>query len=412
MANLDEKLEQYASSHTTVPEPRPTVEPRQRRFTLVSVDDHLLEPPETFEGRMPAKFADQTPHVERDDDGNDHWIIGDTGFPLMGMDAIVTWEPKDKYLGPVNYDQIRPATFDVDARVADMDISGVAASLNFPSAPFGFAGQRFMRMADPELGLACMRAYNDWVLEGWAGPHPDRIIASQVTWMPDPEIAAQEVRRNAERGFKAVTFSENPEKLGLPSVYSTAWDPFFRACEETGTVINLHVGSSSETLVPSSESPPEVLGILFPVNAFSACVDWLYAKVGLRFPDIKIALSESGIGWVPLMLDRLDYMSRHGSVWDEPSMTPVEVFRRNFWLSSFYDPLSYALRDEIGVDRIMLEMDYPHWDSSWPNTQAIIGAQLEGFTQSEIDRVTHTNACELYRHPVPEGWGAPAATAA
>ena len=135
------------------------------------------------------------------------------------------------------------------------------------------------------------------------------------------------------------------------------------------------------------------------MNAFATCTDWLYAKVGVRFPRLKIALSESGIGWVPLLLDRLDYLSRFGSAWDEPSISVVEVFRRNFWLSSFFDPLTYDLRDHIGVDRIMFESDYPHFDSSWPNTQDILHSQIRHFTPDEIAKVTHQTASALYRHP-------------
>jgi predicted TIM-barrel fold metal-dependent hydrolase len=356
-----------------------------------------------FTGRLPTALQDRAPRVERDDAGIDWWVIEDTRLPLLGADALITWEHKDKFLGPVNFDQVRPGTYQVDARVKDMDINGVAASLNFPSAPFGFAGQRFLRMDDPVLGLASMRAYNNWVADEWAGPHPDRIIASQVTWLGDVEIAAAEIRRNAERGFKAVAFSENPEKLGLPSIHTRYWDPFFAACEETETVINLHVGSSSETLVPSSDSPPEIIGLLFPVNALAACAEWLYAKIPFRFPALRIAMSESGIGWVAMLIDKLDYMARTGAVWDEPSISPLELLRRNFWFSTFYDPRSLQLRSEIGVDRILIESDYPHFDSSWPDTQRIIGGQLEGLTAHDIERITWRNACELYRHPLPIG---------
>jgi predicted TIM-barrel fold metal-dependent hydrolase len=283
-----------------------------------------------------------------------------------------------------------------------MDLCGISASLTFPSAPFGFAGQRFLRMPDRGLGLASMRAYNDWTLEVWAGRHPGRIIPQQITWLADPAIAAEEVRANARRGFRCVSFTENPEKLGLPSIHSGAWDPFFLACEETDTVIDLHVGSSSETLVPSSDSPPEVLGLLFNVNAFAACVDWLYAKIPIRFPDLRIVLSESGLGWIPMMLDKLEYMTRGGAAaWDEPSISPSDVVHRNFWFSSYYDPRVLRLRDEIGIDRIMVETDYPHYDSSWPDTQAILHSQLRDLPDEEVALLTHANAEALYRFVAP-----------
>jgi hypothetical protein len=397
VADLIDKLVQYGGDARSVPPPRPEPGPREIRYRIVSVDDHVLEPPDVFRGRMPAGLEARAPHVVRDDTGIDWWVVDDERFPLLGADALVTWEMTDKYLGPLNFDQVRRGAWDIDARVRDMDLCGVAASLTFPSAPWGFAGQRFLRMRDRDLALAAMRAYNSWVIEDWCGRHPGRIIPQQVVWLADVELAAREVRDNAARGFRAVTFTENPEKLGLPTLHSGHWDPLFAACEDTETVIDLHVGSSSETLVPSSESPPEVLGLLFNVNAFAACVDWLYAKIPVRFPGLHIALSESGLGWIPMLLDKLEYMARGGSAWDDAAIDPIDVLRRNFWFSSYYDPRSLPASGEIGVDRIMVETDYPHYDSSWPDTQELLHRQLRALPPHDVELLTHRNAEALYR---------------
>ena len=399
MVDLVEKLLGMANAGPTVlradPEPGPRLHP------IVSVDDHVIEPPDTFTGRLPRHLAGRAPRIERRD-GVDFWHFEDQVVPVLGVEGISGWEPGRGHYGPIRFEQFRPGAWRVDDRVADMDRAGVVASLTFPSAIFGFAGQRFLRMADQELGLASLRAYNDWIIEDWAGRHPDRFIACQLTWLADPVVAAAEVRRNAERGFKAVAFSENPEKLGLPSIYQEHWDPFLAACEETGTVINLHVGSSSETMLPSSDSDLAVLGVLFPVNGFAAAADWLFAKVPVRFPELRIVLSEGGIGWVPLLLDRLSYMGRdddrRGAF---GGMTPAEVFARNFWFTTFSDERVLALRHEIGVDRIMFETDYPHSDSSWPDTQAIVARQLADVPRAEADAMTYANAAALYRHPLP-----------
>jgi predicted TIM-barrel fold metal-dependent hydrolase len=255
-------------------------------------------------------------------------------------------------------------------------------------------------MRDPEVGLAAMRAYNDWIHEEWVGPHPDRMIPCQVTWLADPVLAAQEIERNAARGFTSVTFSENPWKLGLPSIHQRHWDPFLRACEETETVVNLHIGSSSETIVPSPDSV-QALAVLFPINGMAACADWLYASVPLRFPKLRVAMSEGGIGWVPMLLDRVDYAQRHGI--DRPwfgGEDPVDLVRRTFWFTTFSDGRSLGLRHTIGVDRIMVETDYPHSDSSWPDTQDLLARQLHDVPAPEVERLTWRNAAELYRHPV------------
>src|SRR3546814_732241 len=199
----------------------------------------------------------------------------------------------------------------VEQRLRDMDLNGVHASLNFPSMVWGFAGQRFMRMRDRELGLACTRAYNSWIIEDWTAAAPDRMIPCQIPWFHDPVLAAEEIRRNAELGFTSVSFSENPEALGLPSIHTAHWDPFLRACEETGTVLNLHVGSSSQTPQPSSDSPMYTVLLLFQVNAMFSAADWLFSGIPMRFPDLKIVLSEGGVGWVPSILDRLDHQHRY-----------------------------------------------------------------------------------------------------
>ena len=154
-------------------------------------------------------------------------------YPQVGLNAVAGRPKAEWSMEPARFDEMRRGCYDIEARVADMDLDGVYATLCFPSLIAGFAGTIFASSKDPELGLACLRAWNDWHIDEWAGPHPDRIIPLQLAWLQDPEIAAADVRRNAERGFKAVSFPENPVDLGLPSMHTDHWDPFLRACEET-----------------------------------------------------------------------------------------------------------------------------------------------------------------------------------
>jgi predicted TIM-barrel fold metal-dependent hydrolase len=371
------------------------------------VDDHLLEPRNVFDGRMPAKFADRGPRVVQDEHGRDVWLFEDTAVSISGANALKSWRPEHYTLGPVNYDDVRTAMWDVDRRVEDMTRAGILASLCFPSQVFGFAGTRFMKFQDQDLALAAMRAYNDWLIEDWTGAYPERFIPSQLAWLLDADIAADEIRRNSARGFHGVSFTENPEPLGLPSLHSGYWDPFFSACADTNTVINLHVGSSGMTLQPSSDSPLEVASALFTVSAVAAAVDWVYSKVPVRFPDIKIVLSEGGIGWVPMLLDRFDYIASEwvpegpSDTWKGIDVTPRETFLRNFWFTAYYDPTALRHLDEIGVGNVMYESDYPHADSSWPDTQLSLAEQFRDLDEETIDRITYKNACELYQHPVP-----------
>jgi predicted TIM-barrel fold metal-dependent hydrolase len=377
---------------------------RDRKYTVISVDDHIVEPPHTFEGRVPAKLAERAPRVVEKDDGSQVWMYDGEEIPNVGFNAVVGRPVSEYSFEPARFDEMRKGAWDIHERIRDMDVNGIYASLCFPSFLPGFAGQRIQVSRDPELALATVRAWNDWHLDEWAGTYPGRIIPCQLPYLLDPDIAADEVRRNAERGFKAVTFSEGPHALGLPSLHSGHWDPLMRACEETGTVVNLHIGSSGTSPSTSDDAPADVIGVLFFGYAMFAAVDWLYSRIPVRFPDIRICLSEGGIGWVPALLDRLDHMLRYHEMygtWSGIELTPAEVMQRNFWFCAVEDPSAFAMRERIGVDKILLEADYPHCDSTWPDTQAVIEREIGGLPPDDIRRFTWQNASRLYRHPVP-----------
>jgi len=292
-----------------------------------------------------------------------------------------------------------------------MDLNGVYASVNFPSRIAGFAGARFSECKDPEFGLACVRAWNDWHFEEWYSPYPDRIIPLQVPWLVDPEVGAQEIRRNAGRGFRALTFPEIPLNLGMPSIHTPHWDPILRACEETETVICLHVGSSGLFLGNDPDGARNVRVSLFSAFALVAACDWLWSGVPVRFPKLQIAMSEGGIGWLPGLIDRLNYMEEHSGAtkapgqstedWMDSEHTPVEVLLRNFKFCVLSDPMTLRVRDQIGVDNITFEVDYPHADSTWPDSQAFLAEMLKDIPEQDARKMCFTNAARIFRHPAP-----------
>ena len=284
-------------------------------------------------------------------------------------------------MDPARFDEMRPGCFDIEARVADMDRAGIWASLCFPSLVSGFCGAVYSRAEDPALGLACLRAFNDWHLEAWAGtaPRADHPAAAAVAGRRrGGGVGAARQRRPRVQGGE---LPRVPGPARLPSIFSGRWDPFFAACEETDTVVCLHTGSSAWAPLPSPDPPFELLPTLFPVNALLAAGEWLWSGVPLRFPGLKIALSEGGIGWVPMLMDRADYVVGHSASGRESTawpttLLPSEVLRRNFWFCSIDDPSAVVQRHVIGVDHIMVESDYPHADSTWPDTQRVLAADL------------------------------------
>ncbi len=386
---------------TFLPEP-----PRaDRKYTVISADDHIVEPPHVFEGRVPRMFAERAPRIIEKDDGTETWIYDGTELPNVGFNAVVG-RPVDEWrMEPTRFDEMRRGAWDIDRRIADMDLNGIYASLNFPSFLPGFAGQRLQQVTDDAgLAMAAVRAWNEWHLEEWAGSYPERIIPCQIPWLLDAEVGATMIRQNAERGFKAVSFSEEPSRLGFPTIHSGYWEPFFQACADTGTVVNLHIGSSGSSPATTPDAPADVAGVLFFAYAISAAVDWLFSLAPVRYPDLKICLSEGGIGWVPALLDRLDHMGSYSQMYGtwQSDLTPSEVLRRNFWFCAVEDQSAFALRDRIGIDHILLESDYPHCDSTWPNTQRVIDEEIGGLPAQDIKKMTWENASILYRHPVPE----------
>jgi predicted TIM-barrel fold metal-dependent hydrolase len=380
----------------------------ERSFTVLSVDDHLTEPPDVFTSRFPAKLRDRAPRMVVGDDGLERWLYKDRLYADSGLSAVAG-RPRGEWVDEVlNQADMRPGCWDVDQRVADMDADGVWASLCFPSGAWGFTGRVLSMNRDEEVGLAAIRAWNRWMLEEWHGRHPTRFIPMQLPWLPDPVLAGDEVRRNAELGFTSVSFLESPQRLDLPPVTDhDHWAPFFRACEETDTVISLHCGASGFTLQGSPGTGLNTQVSMFPGTAFCAAVDWVWAGIPGRYPDLKIALSEGGIGWVPMAIDRLDYVTEHsagspaaGEPWPF-DVTPSEALRRNFFFCMLDDPSTLDQRHLIGVDHILFETDYPHADSTWPHSQDLLRKRLGHLPREEATAIAGGNAARLFRHPLP-----------
>jgi predicted TIM-barrel fold metal-dependent hydrolase len=394
MATIDQSFEDLF-----LPDPPP----REVKYTVISVDDHLVEPPDMFEGRLEARFADRAPRVVEDEKGHQLWEFDGGRFTQVGMNAVAGRRPNSYGLEPFRFEQMRRGCWDVTARVHDMDLNGVWASLSFPSMITGFCGRVFSQCSDPELGLAVTRAWNDWLFEEWYSPFPERIIPLGITFLADPVRGAEEIRRNAARGFRSIAMPERPQRIGFPSLFSDHWEPILEACEETDTVISVHVGSSGGYESPADCTETLALGAtMFGQLSLAACAEWLWSGCALRHPGLEIAMSEGGIGWVPMLLDRLDNIvdrSGYGRSWH---VRPADVLRRNFWFCTIDDPSTIDCRSRIGVDRIMVEVDYPHGDGTWPDTQAVIERYWGHIPADEVRAMCCENASRLYRHPLPE----------
>ncbi len=391
---------------------------------IISVDDHVVEPPDLWTARLPAKYRDVAPHVERDritfdfnpaqgkmaiDRGNpdgewcDLWCFEDTAMPFPSTAAwiglgTIEWQA-------VTYDQLHPATWKQADRLAAMDDNHVEASLCFPNTLPRFCGQRFYEAADHGLGLACVQAYNDWMIDEWcAGDGYGRLIPMTMIPLWDPALAATEVRRCADKGSFAVTFSEDPSKLGLPSVHDKGrfWDPFFRACDETGTVINMHIGSSSTMHTTTADAPFIVSSTLTFSNSMDSLVDYIFSGTLARFHGLRIAYSEGQVGWAAYVLERADKLweqrGQDGVFGAPVPERPSSYIADRVYFCMFDDETGLQLRDRIGMDQITFEVDFPHADTTWPNTEKIATEMCAGagLDETETWKLLRGNAIRAY----------------
>jgi predicted TIM-barrel fold metal-dependent hydrolase len=367
---------------------------------MISVDDHVVEPPHLFHGRLPERFVDQAPKVIKTDKGDDVWTYNGAIIPNIGLNAVAG-RPKAEYgIEPTSFDEMRAGCYDIHERVKDMSAGGVLAAMCFPSFP-SFSGRLFLADQDRDLSSAVVRAYNDWHIDEWCGTYPERHIPMIIPMLWDPVASAEEVRRASAKGCHSLTFTENPATLGLPSFHSDHWDPLWQALVDTETVLNVHLGSSGKLAITANDAPMDVMITLQPMNICMAAADLVWSRVFKNYPTLKVALSEGGTGWIPYFLDRLDRTYDMHHLWTGQNFgdrLPSDVFREHILTCFISDPVGLQHLDVIGVDNVCWEQDYPHSDSSWPNAPEELHEQATryGVTDAVLNKITHENAMRWY----------------
>jgi predicted TIM-barrel fold metal-dependent hydrolase len=367
---------------------------------MVSVDDHVVEPANVFEGRLPAKYRDLAPKFITRADGTNAWVYEGSEIGNVALNAVAGRPPEEYGIEPTALDELRPGTYDIHERIKDMDANGQLGSLCFPSFP-QFCGQLFARTEDKDVALAMVQAYNDWHIDEWCGTYPGRFIPCALPAIWDAETIAGEVRRTAAKGCHAVTFSENPSKLGWPSLHSDHWDPFWTACADEGVVVCMHIGSSSQITITAPDAPFDVILTLTPMNIVQAATDLVWSPVLRKFPQLKFALSEGGIGWIPYFLERIDYNYQKHRAWtgqDFGDRLPSEVFNEHVITCFIDDHFGMASRQFLDLDMVTWECDYPHSDSTWPTAPETFLKQMDGVDSHDIDRISHLNAMRLFSY--------------
>jgi predicted TIM-barrel fold metal-dependent hydrolase len=398
---------------------------------LISVDDHVIEPPNVWLDRLPSKYHDVAPRMARGERGA-VWRYEDKLVPTVGL-SVAAGKAKEEFsLEPVSFDDMRPGAYDPVARVADMDRAGILGSVCFPSFP-RFCGQVFWEAHDKELALLCVRAYNDWMVDEWCAAVPGRFIPLVIIPLWDPAAAAVEIERTAAKGARTFAFSENPEPLGLPTINDRGryWDPVMAAAQDTGMVISMHVGSSS-TMPSVWSDAPALANLTFgAARTAGTMIGWLFSDMFDRFPGLQIVLSEGNIGWMPYFIERAEQVVDRQRHWakrmnlelygDDTGAKPVDPvpqadldtldvrrrFRDHIYGCFIEETAGLRCLDIIGEDNVMVETDYPHSDTTWPDCIEVAQRLVKDLPRSTQHKILRGNAERLFRFtPIAPALGA------
>jgi len=369
---------------------------------IVSVDDHIVEPADMWDNVISAQHRHIKPVMQRDpEDGSDYWLFDGKRASQGGLNAVVG-RPKEEYgMEPVALDQMRKGVYDIDARVDDMNVNGILASLNFPSI-LTFDGSLLLKLDNKEHARILSQAYNDWHIDEWCGKYPGRNIPMAILPYWDMAATVAEIARVAKKGCHAITFSDNPTVKGMPSIHDDYWKPMWKACADHDMAINIHIGTGAAAPHASTKSPIDAWITTMPISIVNSAADWLHLKAVQDY-DLRVALSEGGIGWIPYFLERADFTHEHHSAWTHAGQTfgtskPSEVFRKHFMTCFIEDKFGLQNIDAIGEDNITYECDYPHSDTQWPFVPETLFETLSHLTDAQIEKITHRNALNFYKY--------------
>src|SRR6266480_7737854 len=373
-----------------------------REYQVISTDDHIIEPPGLFDARLPKAFEDRTPKLVETEESA-AWEIPGVDHPIEMSGLGTAAGQKEEEFSPKSktFDAMRPGCYDPRERLKDMDLDGVDVQVTFPTLP-GLAGLTFIEIEDKDYALALIRAYNDWLVEGWAAADPERILPAAILPLWDPPAAADELRRVVGNGIKVTTLPSAPQTIpGVKPYPDESWEPIWDALEETGVPAEIHIVSGKADLAPLAAmgGGAEIFVAMAPSSNMAVVATLLFSGILRKHPKLKFISAESGIGWVPYFIERADYTHRKHQFWTgtKIDVTPSDLFRQSIYANFISDRAGIELREMIGVDNIMIGTDYPHTDSSWPDTQTIVKEQMGDISEEDRSKILWKNAVKVFQ---------------
>jgi len=364
-------------------------------YKIISADDHIVEPPDTWQARVPAKLRERAPKIIHTDDG-DAWQIDGVRFRPLGVDSQAGKKFEDYRSSGETFQTIRRGGFDPVERIKDMEIDGVDAQVLFPNC-----GLRTFAIADLELQAACLRAYNDFVSE-FCSHDPARLIGIGLVPTDDIEEAQREIRRIAKlpgmRGIMLPTFPR-----GEP-LNSAAYDPVWALAEDLDLPVHIHLRTGAPAAVDTVRSEKIRAAECVTLNTatlanYEALTRIIFSGVLQRHPRLKFASVEGGIGWLAYFLEKSDRTYRRHRFWTKLDLPllPSEYFHRQVLATFIEDRAGLVISKLIGPGNLMWSSDYPHTDTTWPHSHKYIEDTFAGVSEDDRHLMLRDNAARLYK---------------
>jgi uncharacterized protein len=369
---------------------------------LISVDDHVQEHPEVWTERMAkTKWGDRIPRLKCMEGGNEVWVAD--GKVLLHGVALAGAVMADRVQEPQRWEEVPKLVYDAKERLKAMDTDGVSYSVLYPTVA-GVAGETFGRLTDAEFEVACIQAYNDWLIEEWASVSP-RFVPQCIVPLFPPEATVAEIKRAVAKGHRGVIYPAVPMELReVPHINDSVYDPIWATCQDLEVPLAFHAGASEAIQIPpytgySKEIASAFQAITRPVSSVSVVVNLLISRILMRYPKLKVVFAESALGWGAYLLEYTDFQAKgdrlHLEGYDD--LTPSQMFKRQCYLTGWYDRASLQTRNFIGSENILWATNFPRSTSTWPKSQDTIARSFAEVPESDRHKILWENAAKLYK---------------
>ena len=359
---------------------------------IISADSHITEPPDCYKGHIASRYRDTAPYITEMQGLGDVFVIHGIPAPIpLGLVAAAGLDPKDIKAEGVSFASLHRSGWDPKARAADQERDGIAAEILYPTV-----GMMLCNHPDVAYKQACMEAYNRWLAEYCAGA-PGRVFGLGQTAVASVAGAIEDLQRMKKAGFVGVMMPGEP---GTPFDYDDPqFDPLWEAAVDLGMPLSFHILTSRSSGLNAARGPK--------INAFlqiiRSCQDvmglFIFSGVFDRHPRLKLVCAEADAGWVPHYMYRMDHAYEYHRYWMKApplERKPSEYFRENIAMTFQDDYVAFQCKDLVNIRRLMWASDFPHSDSTWPRSRAVLREQTAHLTGEERDWICHDNVAEWY----------------